>query len=193
MYVFVADPPDSNTNTLLILDTRPCHPLIHLRLRLQLLRCSRRIKPHIELRISKANAQVREALHRRLQRLQVRRNGIPTAARGFAGQVRLGADAVDGLAVGLDELDDAAGAGGFGALLDVVVVVEELGVRGVLFGEAEGHGEVGFADGVVPDGGAECAVFIESCGEVLDVDDGRRELDAEREREILTFVDYVPV
>jgi len=43
-------------------------------------------------------------------------------------------------AVGLDELDDALGTEGFGALLDVVVIVDELGLGGVLVGETEGHG-----------------------------------------------------
>jgi len=51
----------------------------------------------------------------------------------------LASNSVDLNAVGLDQLDDALGAEGFGALLDVVVVVDELGFGGVLFGEAEGH------------------------------------------------------
>ena len=68
----------------------------------------------------------------------------------FLGQVGLQTHAVDVCAVALDELDDALGAEGLVAVvLEVVVVVEELGLGAVLFGKFEGDWDESFADGVV--------------------------------------------
>lgn len=74
-------------------------------------------------------------------------------------------DAVDAGAVGLDQLDDAGGALGLvGAVLEVVVVVEEAGVRVGGLGVLEGDGNVGLADGLEEHVVAVGAVFVEGCG-----------------------------
>jgi hypothetical protein len=70
--------------------------------------------------------------------------------------------AVDVCAVALDELDDTLGAEGLVAVvLEVVVVVEELGLGAVLFGEFEGDWDESFADGVVEGRGAVGAILIQ--------------------------------
>jgi hypothetical protein len=85
------------------------------------------------------------------------------------GQVGLQTHAVDMCAVALDELDDALGAEGLVAVvLEVVVVVEELGLGAVLFGEFEGDWDEGFADGVVEWRGAVGTVFFERLIDNLD-------------------------
>lgn len=77
----------------------------------------------------------------------------------------LHADAVNFDAVGLNEFDDALGAGGFGAeVLDVVVVVVELGGGVGGRGGFEGDWEVGLADGFVEDAFAVAAVLVEGWG-----------------------------
>lgn len=76
----------------------------------------------------------------------------------------LQADAVDARTVGLDKLDDTGGALSlFGAVLEVVVIVEEAGVRVGGLGVLEGDGDVGLADGLEEDVVAVGAVFVESC------------------------------
>ena len=81
----------------------------------------------------------------------------------FLGQVSLQTHAVDVCAVALDELDDALGAEGLVAVvLEVVVVVEELGLGAVFFGKFEGDWDECFADGVVEWRGAVGAIFVES-------------------------------
>lgn len=74
-------------------------------------------------------------------------------------------DAVDASAVGLDQLDDAGGALGLvGAVLEVVVVVEEAGVGVGGLGVLEGYGDVGLADGLEEDVVTVGSVFVEGCG-----------------------------
>lgn len=76
----------------------------------------------------------------------------------------LQADAVDARAVGLDELDDAGGALGLvGAVLEVVVVVEEAGIRVGGLGILEGDRNIRLADGLEEDVVAVGAVFVEGC------------------------------
>lgn len=76
----------------------------------------------------------------------------------------LQADAVNASAVGLNKLDNAGGALGLlGAVLEVVVVVEEAGVRVGGLGVLEGDGDVGLADGLEEDVIAVGAVLVESC------------------------------
>lgn len=76
----------------------------------------------------------------------------------------LQADAVDARTVGLDKLDDAGSALSLlGAVLEVVVVVEEAGVRVGCLGVLEGDGDVGLADGLEEDVVAVGAVLVESC------------------------------
>lgn len=73
-------------------------------------------------------------------------------------------DAVDADAPGLDQLDDAEGAGVLGrAVLEVVVVVVELCGWVGGSGHAEGNGHVLFADEAEEDVVAVCAVFVEGC------------------------------
>ena len=88
--------------------------------------------------------------------------------RGGAGgladdEVGLEAGAVDADPLGFDAGDDLLGGGGLGAgVLDVVVVVVELdGGRSGFGGRGEGDGEVGGADGVVPDVRAVGAVVVQ--------------------------------
>lgn len=72
------------------------------------------------------------------------------------------ADAVNLDAVRLHELDDARGALQLGAeVLEVVVVVEELGGRVGSGGNAEGDGDVGLADDAQEDVIPVGAVFVE--------------------------------
>jgi hypothetical protein len=74
----------------------------------------------------------------------------------------LQAHAVDVHAVALDELDDALGSEGLVAVvLEVVVVVVELGLGAVLFGEFEGKWDESFADGVVEWRRAVGTVFVQ--------------------------------
>lgn len=76
----------------------------------------------------------------------------------------LQADAVNAGAVGLDELDDAGGALGLvGAVLEVVVVVEEAGIRIGGLGVLEGDRNIRLADGLEEDVVAVGAVFVEGC------------------------------
>lgn len=76
----------------------------------------------------------------------------------------LQADAVNAGAVGLDELDDAGGALGLvGAVLEVVVVVEEAGIRVGSLGILEGDRNIRLADGLKEDVVAVGAVFVEGC------------------------------
>lgn len=70
--------------------------------------------------------------------------------------------AVDLCAVRLDQLDDSLGTGGLGTtVFDVVVVVVELnsGVDGG--GGGECNGDVGLANGLVPDALAVGSVLVE--------------------------------
>jgi hypothetical protein len=53
----------------------------------------------------------------------------------------------------------------FRAVLEVVVVVVQLGVGVGFTGELEGEWEEGLADGVVKDGLAISAIFVERWGE----------------------------
>ena len=154
--------PNSDTDATLVPDTRLCDALVHIRLHLQLLLRDREVESDIQFRVRKVDVKIREALHGGLQRLQIRGNATTTADRGLAGQMGLASNSIDLNAVGLDQLDDALGTEGFGALLNVVVVVDELGLGRVLFGEAEGHWKICLANRVVPDGGAVGAVFIKS-------------------------------
>ena len=85
-------------------------------------------------------------------------------ARGLAGdKVGLEAYAVDADASGFELRDDFLGGAGFGAgELDIVVVVVEFYVcRGGSGRGGEGDGNVGGADGVVPERGAVGAVIGE--------------------------------
>lgn len=73
-------------------------------------------------------------------------------------------DTVDARAVGLHQLDDAGGTLGLvGAVLEVVVVVEEAGVRIGGLGVLEGYWDVCLADGLKEDVVTVGAVFIEGC------------------------------
>lgn len=77
---------------------------------------------------------------------------------------------VDLGAVGLDQLDDSLSTGGLGAgVFDVVVVVVELDGRVGGGSGGKCDGEVGFANGVVPDTGAVGSVLVESYL-ILDID-----------------------
>lgn len=76
----------------------------------------------------------------------------------------LQADAVDARAVGLDELDDAGGALSLvGAVLEVVVVVEEAGIRVGSLGILEGDRNIRLTNGLEEDVVAVGAVFVEGC------------------------------
>lgn len=76
----------------------------------------------------------------------------------------LQADAVDASAVGLDELDDAGGALGLvGAVLEVVVIVEEARIRVGSLGILEGDRNIRLADSLEEDIVAVGAVFVEGC------------------------------
>ena len=78
--------------------------------------------------------------------------------------MRLVADAVDAHAVLLAQAHDARGALELGAeVLEVVVVVVELGGRVGGGGDAEGDGDVGLADDAQEDVVAVRAVFVEGC------------------------------
>lgn len=75
------------------------------------------------------------------------------------------ADTVNLDAVRLHEFDDARGALQLGAeVLEVVVVVEELGGRVGGGGDAEGDGDVGLADDAQEDVVPVGAVFVEGWG-----------------------------
>jgi hypothetical protein len=64
--------------------------------------------------------------------------------------VGLQTHAVDVRAVALDQLDDALGAERLVAVvLEVVVVVEELGLGAIFLGKFEGDWDESFTDGVV--------------------------------------------
>lgn len=78
-------------------------------------------------------------------------------------EVALQTDAVDaGAAVGLDLLDEGDGVGGLGAgVLDVVVIVVELGGRVGGGGGGKGQGDVLEAQGGVEDVGAVAAGVVE--------------------------------
>jgi hypothetical protein len=83
----------------------------------------RRVQSDVELRVRDVDAQVGGGAQRSNQSGGVGR-GAGVAVGGLRGQVALVADAVDVDAVRLDQLDDADGTGGFGAVVfDVVVVV----------------------------------------------------------------------
>lgn len=76
----------------------------------------------------------------------------------------LQANAVDARAVGLDELDDAGCALGLvGTVLEVVVVVEEAGIRVGSLGILEGDRNIRLADGLEEDVVAVGTVFVECC------------------------------
>lgn len=155
--------PNSHTNAPLNIKASRRNILIHISLDLQLLGRRRRQHADVDFSVCDVDAELRRLLERFLEVCQ-RRGGAGRRGRSFLGQVALVADAVDADAVGLDELDDALGAGGFGAVeVDVVVVVEELRFGGVLAREAEGDGEVGVADGVVEDAFAVGSVFVQGC------------------------------
>lgn len=108
----------------------------------------------IQLRKTRLQPQRDEFVLQRHERRAVRR--LPDA------EVRLEADAVDRRGRGLDLLDDAEGAGGFGGgRFQVEVVVVELG-RGVGgAGEGEGQREEGRAEDLREDRGAQGAVLGE--------------------------------
>jgi hypothetical protein len=101
--------------------------------------------------------------------------------------VSLETDSVDLDAVGLDQLDNLESTGGLGAgVFDVVVVVVELDRRVCGGSGGKCDGEVGFANGVVPQTGAVSSVLVKSY-KILDMD-CMKKLDFE----IRTFVHNVP-
>jgi hypothetical protein len=114
----------------------------------------------VDLGVDDVDVQFGEALQDCLESGLV---GQGAGGRGhFLGQVGLQAHAVDVYAVALDELDDALGSEGLVAVvLEVVVVVVELGLGAVLFGEFEGKWDESFADGVVEWRRAVGTVFVQ--------------------------------
>lgn len=71
---------------------------------------------------------------------------------------------VNACTIGLDQLDDASRALGLlRAVLEIVIVVEEAGVRVSCLGVLEGYGDVGLADGLVEDVVAVGSIFIKGC------------------------------
>lgn len=195
--VLITHTPQRNAHTPRRIHTAPHQPRIRIRLRRELLRRRRRVHAHVELSVRHVHAEVRVQAQHALEHV-LRGRGRRLRAGRLGGHVALQADAVDLLAVGLHELHDARGAesfGGRGAVLEVVVVVVELrgGVGGR--GEAEGDGDVGFADGAEEDVVSVCAVLVESCsGLAVDTWMGCQWGSADsRDRRLHTLVDDVPV
>jgi hypothetical protein len=162
--VLIRNAPNSHANAPLDRQARLRNALVSRRLHSELLRCRRRVQSQIQLGVRDIDAQVRRSTKSGRESFSAwGRAG--RRRRSLGGEMGLVADAVDLEAVRLDELDDADGASRLVAVvLEVVVVVEEL-AAGVLGGEAEGDGDEGFADGVVPDALAVGAVFFQGCGD----------------------------
>lgn len=153
---------------MLDIDARLCDPCVRIRLRLELRIGDRKRESDIQFRVRDLDAQIRVQLQHIGQSRDIRCDATATGLCRLAGQMGLQTHPVDLDAIGLDELEDALGAQGFGAaVFEVVVVVEEQGFVVVLCGQLEGDGDVGFADCLVPDGFAVGAVFIECCDLLL--------------------------
>lgn len=127
----------------------------------ELSRSGRGVEANIELSVCDINVQVGEALEGGGQRLVVGSNAVAGAGSRLTGQMCLTADTINLDTIRLDELDNALSSEGLGTLLNVVVVVEELGLGAVLLGETEGHGKVSLTNGVVPNGLAVGTVLVE--------------------------------
>jgi hypothetical protein len=121
--ILVRHAPHRHANALLDRQTRLGHIRPDRRLRRHALGAQRRsVESDIEFRVRDIDAQIGRSTQRRNQRRRVGRSAGVAIGR-LRGQVALVADAVDVDAVGLDKLDDADCAGGFGAVVFNVVVV----------------------------------------------------------------------
>ncbi|KAI3475175.1 hypothetical protein L1887_63490 [Cichorium endivia] len=156
----VRDAPDGHADAPLDGEAALSNSLVGLGLRAELLGGGRGVHADVNLSVDNVDVELGVAAEDGLESLLVgQRTG---GGSGLLGKVGLEADAIDLDAVALDELDDALGAEGLIAVvLEVVVVVEELGLGRGLLGEAEGDGDEGLADGVVEDGRAVGAVLVQ--------------------------------
>lgn len=119
----------------------------------------------VDLGVGDVDAEVGHGAQAALEDL-LGRGGDVLGAGLLGDQVALEADAVDLDAPRLDQLDDAHGAQGLGrggAVLEVVVVVVQLGSRVGGSGDAEGDGEVRLADYAEEDVVTVGAVLVERC------------------------------
>lgn len=144
----VGNTPNSHSNTPLDSKTAAGNALESLGLGLELGGSAGSVHADVDLGVDNVDVQGSEALQDGFEGLLV---GQGSGGLGdFLGQVSLQTHAVDVCAVALDELDNALSAESLVAVvLEVVVVVEELGLGAVLFGKFEGDWDESFADGVV--------------------------------------------
>ncbi|KAI6758704.1 hypothetical protein HG530_010944 [Fusarium avenaceum] len=136
----------SDTNTSLDVHARADHPGVGIGVGLEFLCVGRGVHADIQLSVGNVHVQVGEALE----------DGSKLGARGgrrvlgrgaLAGHVGLETNTVDAKAVRLHKLGDADGTLGLGiTVLEVVVVVVELGLRVCSLSHAEGDGDVRLAN-----------------------------------------------
>lgn len=102
-------------------------------------------------------------------------------------------DTVDASAVGLDELDDAGRTLGLvGAVLQVVVVIEETCIRVGGLGVLEGDGDISLANSLQEDIVTVGAVLVEGCS--MRVSLSAPQVNERNEsREQLTLIDHIPL
>lgn len=146
--ILVRNSPYGDTDASLDGQARFGNALKSIGLNLQLLRSSRGVHAEIELGVDNVNAKVSSGVKSSFESLLVW-GGAWGSWCGLAGKMGLVANTVDADTVGLDKLNDARSTLGLlRVVLEVVVVVEELGLATVLVGEAESNREVGLANGV---------------------------------------------
>lgn len=138
--------PDSDTNTSPDVHARADHPGVGIGVGLEFLCVGRGVHADIQLSVGDVHVQVGEALEDS-GKLGARRSRGVLSRGALAGHVGLKTNPVDAKAVRLDKLGDADGTLGLGsAILEVVVVVVELGLGVCSQGHAEGDGDVCLAD-----------------------------------------------
>jgi hypothetical protein len=121
--VQVRNTPNSHANALGHVHARPRHALVGCDLGLDLGSVWRRVQTDVDLGVDDVDAEVGGLAESGLED-GLLGGGTGAGLSGLGGHVGLVADAVDQvLAVGLDELDDAGGAGGLCAVVFEVVVV----------------------------------------------------------------------
>lgn len=154
--------PDGDTNASLNIHARANDSGIGISIGLELLLGSRSVHANVQLSVSDVDAQVSEALEDGSQLGSRGGRGV-LGRSALAGHVSLQTDAVDAKTVGLDESGDALGTLGLGvAVLEVVVVVVELGGGVCCQGHAEGDGDVGLTDDAEEDAVTVSSILVES-------------------------------
>jgi len=160
--VLIRDTPDSDTNTSLNVHARTNHASISISVGLELLLGSRGVHADIKLSVSNINVELCEAVEN-LGELCARGSRCVLSGSALAGHVSLKTNTVNAKTVRLDQLGDANSTLGLGTtVLEVVVVVVQLGSRVGSKSHAESNRDESFTNDAVEDAVTVSSVLVKS-------------------------------